>query len=105
MRNLFFKLFESSHFDTGISVTAFSVSHFIYLALIVGAVLGLYFGFRNAPLEKKKKLLDIMVIFITVSYVSDFFVHEFVYASVVDGAYVGGGINIDKLPFHICTVL
>ena len=30
-----------------------------------------------------------------ISYLSDFFVHEFVY----------GGLNTDKLPFHICTVL
>ena len=105
MRDLFFKLFEMSHFDTGISVTAFSIPHFVYLIVIIGTVLGLYFGFRYAPYEKKKKLLDLMIIILTVSYVSDFFVHEFVYAEVVDGAFVGGGLNIDKLPFHICTVL
>ena len=105
MRDLFFKLFESSHFNTGISVTAFSLSHIVYLALIVGAVLGLYFAYRRAPYEKKKKLLDVIVIAITVSYLSDFFVHEFVYASKVDGAFIGGGLNMDKLPFNICTVL
>ena len=32
---------------------------------------------------------------LVISYLSDFFVHEFVY----------GGLNTDKLPFHICTVL
>ena len=105
MRDLFFRLFESSHFDTGIAVTAFSLSHFIYLALIVGAIVALYFAFRHAPYEKKKRLLGVMVIILTLSYVSDFFVHEFVYADVVDGSFVGGGLNMDKLPFHICTVL
>jgi len=105
MRELFFKLFEMSHFDTGISVTAFSISHIVYLVLIVGAILCLYFGFRGATYEKKKKLLDLMIVILTVSYISDFFVHEFVYADIVDGAFVGGGLNMDKLPFHICTVL
>lgn len=105
MRELFFKLFEMSHFDTGISVTAFSVSHIVYMLLIAGAIVGLYFGFRNAPLEKKKKLLDIMIILLAVSYISDFFVHDFVYADEVGGVPVGGGLNMDKLPFHICVVL
>lgn len=105
MRDLFFKLFEMSHFDTGISVTAFSLSHLVYLVLIVGAIVGLYFKFRNSPYDTKKKLLDVLIILLTVSYISDFFVHEFVYADEVDGVLVGGGLNMDKLPFHICTVL
>ena len=46
MRELFFKLFEMSHFDTGIKVTAFSVSHIVYLALIVGAIVGLLLGYQ-----------------------------------------------------------
>ena len=105
MRDLFFKLFEMSHFNTGISVTAFSVSHIVYLLLIVGAIVGLYFAFRNKPIETKERFLGILIILLVLSYVSDFFVHEFVYADVVDGAYVGGGLNMDKLPFHICVVL
>ena len=105
MRELFFKLFEMSHFDTGIKVTAFSVSHIVYLALIVGAIVGLWFGYRRAPIKKKRRLLDTLVILLAVSYISDFFVHEFVYGEVVDGAFVGGGLNMDKLPFHICVVL
>ena len=31
MREFCFKLFEMSHFDTGIQITAFSVSHFVYI--------------------------------------------------------------------------
>ena len=37
MRDLFFKLFEMSHFDTGIKITAFSVPHIVYMVLIIGA--------------------------------------------------------------------
>ena len=40
MRDLFFKLFEMSHFDTGIKITAFSVPHIVYMVLIFGAIIG-----------------------------------------------------------------
>lgn len=105
MRDLFFILFQSTPFDTGITVTPFSVFHFVYLAIIAGAILALYFCFKDSSPEKKEKLLNVLVILLLVSYVSDFFVHDFVYAEVVDGAYVGGGLNMDKLPFHVCVVL
>lgn len=95
MRELFFKLFEMSHFDTGISVTAFSIPHFVYLALIFGSVLGLWFYLRRQDNGKKEKLLRYLAYALVISYLSDFFVHEFVY----------GEMNIDKLPFHICTAL
>ncbi|MBE7061900.1 MAG: hypothetical protein E7382_05130 [Clostridiales bacterium] len=95
MRNLFFKLFEMSHFETGISVTAFSLSHIIYLLLIAGAIVGLFLAFRKKTDDKKEKVLRILAYALTISYLSDFFVHDFVY----------GGLEMDKLPFHICTVL
>ena len=41
MRDLFFKLFEMSHFNTGISITAFSIPHIIYLGLIFGTIVAL----------------------------------------------------------------
>lgn len=95
VRDLFFKLFEMSHFNTGISVTAFSVSHIVYLLLIAG---GIVFGalmLKGKSLDAKEKVLRILAYLLVISYVSDFFVHDFVY----------GGLNIDKLPFHICTVM
>ena len=95
MRELFFKLFEMSHFDTGISVTAFSIPHFVYLALIFGTVLGLWYYLRRQNDSKKEKALRFLAYALVISYLSDFFVHEFVY----------GEMNIDKLPFHICTAL
>ena len=95
MREFFFKLFEQSHFNTGIKITAFSLSHFVYLALIIGSIVGLYFLFRNKTQTAKEKLLGVLSYAITISYISDFFFHDFVY----------GGLEMDKLPFHICTVL
>lgn len=95
MRELFFKLFEMSHFDTGIKVTAFSPAHFVYLVLIFGSIIVLWRVYRNKSVKAKEQLLRFLAYALAVSYLSDFFVHEFVY----------GGLNTDKLPFHICTVL
>ena len=95
MRELFLKLFEQSHFNTGISITPFSLSHIVYLILIAGGiVLGAYL-LKNKSVEKKEKVLRVLAAVLVISYVSDFFMHDFVY----------GGMNMDKLPFHICTVL
>lgn len=95
MRELFFELFAMSHFNTGIKVTAFSPAHFVYLFLIFGGIVAAWFALKNKGVENKEKALRFLAYAIAVSYLSDFFVHDFVY----------GGMNIDKLPFHICTVL
>lgn len=95
MRDFCFKLFEMSHFDTGIQITPFSISHIVYLVLIFGSIIGAWFLLRNKPTEAKIKALRLLTYALIFSYLSDFFFHEFVY----------GGLNTDKLPFHICTVL
>lgn len=95
MRELFFKLFESSHFNTGIQITPFSLSHIAYMVLIFGGIVLGWLCLRNQDVSKKEKALRFLAYALVVSYLSDFFVHEFVY----------GGLNTDKLPFHICTVL
>ena len=95
MRDLFFKLFEMSHFNTGISITAFSIPHIIYLGLIFGTIVALWLFLRRRDDASKEKALRILAYALVISYLSDFFVHDFVYREM----------NIDKLPFHICTVL
>ncbi len=95
MRELFFKLFEMSHLDTGITITAFSVPHIIYFILIVGGIAACWLMTRHKSPEAKEKVLRFLAYALVLSYLSDFFVHEFVY----------GGLKTDKLPFHLCTVL
>lgn len=95
MRELFYKLFEMSHFDTGISITPFSISHIVYIVLIFGGVGLTWRLLRKKDPTAKEQALRFLAYALSLSYLSDFFVHEFVY----------GGLNIDKLPFHICTVL
>ena len=95
MRELFFKLFESSHFNSGISVTAFSIPHIVYFILIFGSIITGSLYLKNKSVEKKEKVLSFLAYALVIAYISDFFVHEFVY----------DGLNTDKLPFHLCTVL
>ncbi len=95
MRELFFKLFSSSHFGTGIKITPFSGAHIVYLVLIFGGIILAWWLLRNKDAAKKEQALRFLAYALAISYLSDFFVHEFVY----------DGLNTDKLPFHICTVL
>ena len=95
MRELFFKLFEMSHFNTGIKITPFSIAHIVYIILIFGGIILTWLLFKNKTDEQKEKVLRFLPYCLVLSYLSDFFVHEFVY----------GGLKMDKLPFHICTVL
>ena len=95
MRDLFFKIFAMSYFDTGIQITPFSGAHIFYLALIFGGIIGGWFFLRHKDADRKEKAMRLLAYALVISYLSDFFFHEFVY----------GGLNTDKLPFHICTVL
>lgn len=95
MRDLFFKLFSDSHFNTGISVTAFSIPHIVYLVLIFGGIALTAYLIKDKDMQAKTKVLRFLAYAMVISYVSDFFVHDFVY----------GGLEMDKLPFHLCTVM
>ena len=52
MRDFCFKLFEMSHFDTGISVTAFSVPHIVYMVLIFGSIFLAWWLLRNKTCQQ-----------------------------------------------------
>lgn len=95
MRDLFFKLFATSHFNSGIQITPFSISHVVYMLLIFGSILLGWRLLRNKNETAKEQALRFLAYALVISYLSDFFVHEFVY----------DGLKTDKLPFHICTVL
>ncbi len=94
MRDFLFKLFGQSFFETGIKVTPFSTAHIVYLILIFGTLFFLYSRLRNTTVEAKEKAMRGLVYALMVSYLSDFFVQQFVY----------GGMTEEKLPFHICIV-
>ncbi|MBE7085216.1 MAG: hypothetical protein E7368_04085 [Clostridiales bacterium] len=103
MRNLFFKLFSDTPFcDGAVLIKSFNIWHILYLLVIIGSIIGTAFLMKKKSVDKKNKLLSILAITLMVSYISDFFVHDFVYS---DDGVTGAGLNMDKLPFHICTVM
>ncbi|MBE7068199.1 MAG: hypothetical protein E7381_02750 [Clostridiales bacterium] len=103
MRKLFFKLFSDTPFiDGAIVIESFNIWHFLYLFIIIGLMIGGAFFLKNKCSETKEKVLRFLVYALVLSYISDWFVHDFVYS---DDGVTGSGLNMDKLPFHICTVL
>ncbi len=102
MRALFFKLFSDTPTGSSAVIEAFNIWHILYSLVILGGIIGCAFLLKNKSLERKDKVLRILAIALAVSYLSDFFVHDFVYS---DDGVTGDGLNMDKLPFHICTVM
>jgi hypothetical protein len=103
VRDFCFKLFGDSFFNTGISVTAFSIPHIVYLLLIVGGIVFGALKLKGKSVDAREKVLGILVYCLVISYIFDFFVHEFVYFE--DDGIGGALLSGDKLPFHICTVM
>ena len=82
--------------ETGVfTFEAFSLCHIIYLLLIIGLIILVLFLFRNKSQEAKNKLINITITSALCVYVADFFLMPF----------SNGEIDIDKLPFHICTLM
>ena len=109
MRNLFFKLFSDTPFGASEfwHIESFNLWHFFYIFLIFGGVLAGAYYLKDKSLETKGKVLRALAFLIMFSYVTDYFVHDFVYAGFDEatGEYIRGGLNMDKLPFHICTAM
>ena len=73
--------------------SAFSLCHILYLLLIIGGIVLVMYLFKNKSQEAKNKLINFTAILALCIYIADFFLMPFSY----------GYIDIDKLPFHICT--
>ena len=57
MRDFCFKLFADSYFNTGISITAFSVPHIVYLILIAGGIFWAGYRFKGKEMQTKDKTM------------------------------------------------
>ena len=60
MRDLFFKLFSMSFFDTGIQITPFSPAHIVYIALIFGGTAAAWLALRKKSVHTKEKFLRLL---------------------------------------------
>ena len=70
--------------------------HILYLLIILACAIGLAYYLKSHK-EKTRPALRALAYATIVLYVSDFFLQPFVSSDFT--------MNIDKLPFHICTVL
>ncbi|MBR4768206.1 MAG: YwaF family protein [Lachnospiraceae bacterium] len=75
--------------------TLFSGWHFFYIALTVLTVIGTSLLIRKKSSEKKRKTAEAFGDAAFALYILDFFLMPFAYEE----------IDIEKLPFHICTAM
>ena len=78
----------------GATFSCFGIYHFIYMLLISGGIALAILILRKRSVKVKKKAINMSISFAFGLYVLDFFLMPFAY----------GKIDIEKLPFHICTV-
>ena len=98
LRNFFIWLFSN---DKPLEITVFSFWHIFYTLLIIGATifLGVYVSKKDDAV--KEKTLSILASAVLILYIADFFIQPLMHGD----AATAGEMNIDKLPFHICTVM
>ena len=95
LRDILIKIFRQ---DVGsIAIEMYNWVHILYLVLIVGSIVGVYFLFKDKSKETQSLVLKINAIVLIGLYLTDFLVHPFMY---------GGqdALIVDKLPYHICTL-
>lgn len=102
MRELFLKIFDELPANDFNGISMFSWTHILYLLIIVLAIAAITILFWKKSSETKEKVISIIAILVAISYISDFFFQPF----YNDGTMADNGeLILDKLPFHICTVL
>ena len=95
MREFFITIFSTKE---GIaSIELFSIWHFLYLALIIGGSIGGAFLLKNKPQSTKDFVLKLLAWLIPATYIADFLIMPL--------ARTDFTIDVDKLPFHICTLM
>lgn len=92
MNQFFTNLFSPGELTN--EITLFSGWHFMYIILIVGLSIGLAFLMKNKSEKAKNTTLAVLAICAIATYIADFFIMPL----------SQGKVDIDKLPFHICTL-
>ena len=99
MRDFMLKLFS---WGGGPEITLFSIWHIMYILLIVGATIGVAFAIKNKSEKTKTVVLNILATATIATYIMDFFIMPL---NRFNGDETRQLIDIDKLPFHICTFI
>lgn len=94
MRDFLINLFKDD--VGGPAIEMYNWVHILFIAIIVGTTIGMYFLFKNKDEKTRKLVLTIYVITLVGLYLGDFFVHPFMENE--------DALLTDKLPFHMCTI-
>lgn len=87
-------LFETR--DEPFEISFLSLFHILFLVIIIGLTIALAY-YLSKHEDKKKPTLRLLTYSLTIIYIADFFIQPFLSSDF--------SMNIDKLPFHICTAL
>lgn len=79
----------------GATFSCFGIWHILYMLVIFGVIAFVILLLKNKSADKKRRALDISVGCAFGIYIADFFLMPFAY----------GEIDLEKLPFHICTAM
>lgn len=99
MRDFFLNLFQ---LEGGPEITLFSIWHIMYILIIVGGTIGIAFALKNKSAKTKTVVLNILAIATIATYILDFFAMPL---NRFNGDSTRQLIDLDKLPFHICTFI
>ena len=74
--------------------TCFGIWHFLFITVFVILAIAVCIYLKNNDIDRRKRFIERFVCIPFALYIADFFLMPFAY----------GEIDIEKLPFHICTV-
>lgn len=97
MRDFLIQVFGWKGSEGGITIELFSIWHFLYIILIAGAIVGGAFLLKGKSDKTKQTTLKVLSLSALLLYIADFMMQPF-----VTGDHT---LDIDKLPFHICTLM
>ena len=103
MRNFMLWLFDNR--STPCEIALFNFWHILYFVLIVGGIITAGVFLKKATVETKNKVFSILSISICALYAFDYFAIPLYNTHECADGYVMYMLDVDKLPFHICTVL
>lgn len=83
--------------EGSVEINCFDGWHFAYILIIAALIVGGAFLLKGKTQKTKQKTLQILSISVLVLYIIDFMLQPFVTSSHT--------LDIDKLPFHICTLM
>lgn len=78
-------------------ISLFNIWHILYIVIIVGCTLALGYYVSRHGEQLRKRTLRALAYALVIIYLGDFFIQP-----LFSSDY---SMNVDKLPFHICTVL